>query len=159
MSLRVWRFIVLVLAALTVGMKFAHLLELFPKLQWDAELYVQVQTSLYQVFGTLGPVIDVGAVLSAFALAYWVHRLPGFKLTVVGAGAMVLSLVVWLVVVAPASMNINTWAATNIPADWMVWRNQWQFGQVGSFALDVTGFCLLLASVLRETTTSSKDSE
>jgi hypothetical protein len=151
MPLKIVRFLVLLLAALTVGMKFAHVLELAPKLQWNAELYFPVQTSLYRLFGTVGPVIDVSAVLSAAVLAYMLRKRSAFRLVLAGVAMMLLSLLVWLIIVAPASMTLNAWLTTSsVPADWMRWRDQWQYGQTGSFAFDLTGFCIFVAAMIRE---------
>jgi hypothetical protein len=153
MSLKSWRFLVLILAALTVGMKFAHVLELAPKLAWDdPELYLSVQTSLYRVFGTLGPVIDVATILGAFLLAYLLRRHNAFRLTLASAAAFTLSLLVWLLIVAPANPHFTDWTTSGVvPADWAAWRAQWQYGQVGSFVFDLVGFSVLLFSVIRET--------
>jgi hypothetical protein len=152
MRLKVFRFLVLMLAALTLGMKFAHVLELLPKLGWDANLYIAVQTSLYQVFGSLGPIIDIGAILTAFLLAAMVRRRPAFRYTLFGALAMLLSLGVWLIIVAPANRPINEWQASGIvPTNWMELRSQWQYGQAGSFVFDLIGFSLLLIGVIQET--------
>jgi hypothetical protein len=49
-------FTAILLAALAMGMHLAHVLELGPKLGWDITLYLPVQTSLYKLFGTIGPV-------------------------------------------------------------------------------------------------------
>jgi hypothetical protein len=153
MSLKNWRFIVLLLAALTLGMKFAHVLELGPKLTWvDPQLYLTVQTSLYQVFGTLGPIVDVATILGAFWLVYLLRGKPAFRLTLVAAVASLISIGVWLLVVAPANPHFSEWTtARTIPADWMTWRAQWQYGQTGSFVFDLIAFCTLLFSVVRET--------
>lgn len=147
------RFAAVLLAALTLGMKLAHVLELPPKLAWtDGELYLTVQTSLYQVFGTLGPIVDVGAILAAFALAFLLRRTPAFRITLAGAICFVLSMLVWLLVVAPANPHFAEFTATGaVPADWMNWRAQWQYGQAGSFVFDLLGFCALVWSLIRET--------
>lgn len=157
MSLKVIRFVVLVLAALTVGMKFAHVLELAPKLEWNADLYFPVQTSLYRLYGTIGPVLDVGAVLTTGLLAFMLRGQRGFRYTLTAVGFMIVSLIIWLIVVAPASMLINQWTTTNaVPADWMMLRNQWQFGQTGSFLFDLSGFCTLVISLIAEVSDANK---
>ena len=154
--LRALRFIVLILSALTVGMKFAHVLELIPKLQLDPEIYIVIQTHLYQLFGTLGPIIDVGTLIVAVILAVRLYRQPAFRLTALAVGAMIVSLLVWLILVQPANAPINQWQASSIiPTDWTHWRDQWQYGQLISFSFDLLGFCLILWSVVRETPLST----
>jgi hypothetical protein len=152
--LKALRFVVLLLSTLTVGMKLAHVLELPPKLQLTPETYIAIQSQLYQLFGTLGPIIDVSMVIAALILVAQVRRLPAFRYTALGAGAMILSLVVWALVVLPANMPLNAWASSGtMPADWMRWRDQWQYGQLASFVCDVLGYCFVLFSVIRETPT------
>ena len=151
MNARVLRFAVLLLSTLTVGMKFAHVLELPPKLQLPPDVYIAVQSRLYRLFGTIGPVLDVAMVVATVLLAIAVFRTPSFRYTLAGLAAMVLSLLVWLVVVFPANMPLQEWAASGaMPADWERWRNRWQYGQLASFLCDAAGYCLVLFGVLRE---------
>jgi hypothetical protein len=49
--IRIVRFITFILAALSMGMHLAHALELGPKLQWEPDLYIAVQISLYTAYG------------------------------------------------------------------------------------------------------------
>ena len=82
MNKKTWTFTALLLAALAMGMHFAHVLELGPKLQWDAGLYLPVQTSLYKLFGSIGPVIEIGALIVISLLAFMIrNRQIAFKLT------------------------------------------------------------------------------
>lgn len=153
MATKTWRFIALILAALAMGMHLAHVLELGPKLQWDAELYFPVQTTLYKLFGTIGPLIEIGALIFVSILAFLVrNRQPAFKLTLTSAVMIVLALIVWAVFVMPANAHIIPWLATQtIPVDWTRWRDQWQFAQAGIFVLHLIGFGALIRSVLVET--------
>jgi MFS family permease len=153
MALHIWRFITLLLAALTMGMTFAHVLEIAPKLRWDANLYLAVQTNLYWMFGRVGALIQLGAIGAACILAFLVRqRGPTFWYSLLGAIALVLSLVVWFFVVAPANAQTAQWQDTGvIPTDWMRWRNQWEIGHAVSFVLHLIGFGALLHSVIVET--------
>jgi hypothetical protein len=156
MTTKTWRFIALLLAALTMGMHFAHVLELQAKLQWGPELYLAVQTSLYGLFGSLGPVLEVGALIAVSILAYLVrHKRPVFIPTLASAVAIALALIVWLVVVMPANTQIGLWQASGVtPSDWTHWRDQWQFGQAAIFAIHLVGFSALLRSITMETPTA-----
>ena len=150
MKIRILRFLALALAALTVGMKLAHVLELGPKLAWGADLYFPVQTTLYRAFAVFGPIVDLGAIGCVVALVSMLRGKPSFALTVAGLVAMLGSLAIWLLAVAPANGHLVSWVGSHsIPEDWMQWRNQWQWGQVGCFVFDFSGFLLLLLSVLR----------
>ena len=152
MNLKALRFVVLVLATLTVGMKLAHVLELTPKLQLPPDIYIAVQTQLYSLFGSVGPIIDLAMVIGTIILAFHVYRQKAFPYTVLGLAAMILSLIIWALFVLPANMPLNDWQASGVmPADWTRWRDQWQYGQLASFVCDLIGYCLVLFSVIRET--------
>jgi hypothetical protein len=141
----------LLLAALAMGMHLAHVLELPPKLQFDITLYLPIQTNLYKLFGTIGPVLEIGALIAISMLAY---RLRGrgaiFTRTAFSAGMIALALVTWVLVVLPANGHINQWQVDVFPDDWTRWRDQWQFGQAGIFVLHLIGFSSLLLSVIPE---------
>jgi hypothetical protein len=55
-------FLALVLAGLGLGPGLAHLLELSVKLTYPPELYAAVTSTLYGFFGSVGAVVQVGAV-------------------------------------------------------------------------------------------------
>lgn len=151
MTIKTWRFISLILAALAMGMHLAHALELPPKLQWDIELYLPVQTSLYKLFGSIGPVLEIGALIVISILA---HRLRSrdriFKLTALSAGMIVLALITWVLFVLPANGHITQWQVDVFPPDWTRWRDQWQFGQAAIFILHLIGFSALISSIIGE---------
>ena len=152
MNIRTLRFIALVLAALTVGMKLAHTLELPVKLEWGADLYFPVQTALYRYFAIFGPIVDLGAIIALSVLVFQLRGKPAFTLTAIGLGSMLVSLAIWALIVGPANAQITTWLTTHtVPADWMVWRARWQYGQAGCFVFDLTGFCCVLLAALRDT--------
>lgn len=151
------RFIAILLAALAMGMHLAHAMELAPKLQWSPDLYLAVQSTLYLWFGRIGPVIEFGALLAVALLTLRLRgRRPAFALTATATAMLVLSLATWAVVVLPANTQIGMWPSAVVsgvaaaPADWMHWRDQWQYGQAGIFVLHLIGFCALLRSVLVE---------
>jgi hypothetical protein len=151
MRLRVWRFVTLLLAALTMGMAWAHALELGPKMTLTATDYMIVQ-QIYQEFGRLGAMIEPAAIVASVVLAIRVrHRRPAFSLTLVGAGLLALAFVVWIAFVMPANVDLAAWSATEAPVDWMRIRDQWEYAHAARFALQLAGFSALLASVLGET--------
>ncbi len=152
MTIKRLRFATILLAALAMGMKLTHAFELAPKLEWSPDLYLAVQTSLYRVFGRIGPFLEVGAFLCAATLAYRLRGQRAFAFTLVGALSILASLTVWVVFVLPANGHINAWAASGtMPEDWMHWRAQWQYGQAATFALHLTALSALVASILGDT--------
>ena len=50
--------IAVVLAALTMGLTFAHTLELPQKLGYDAVTWIRIQQSLYRYFGLVGGPVE-----------------------------------------------------------------------------------------------------
>lgn len=78
------RFVSLMLAALTLGMGLAHLMQLPARMSWDQYLWVgsTVQGGLYSLFGSVGVVIDVATVIALGLLTYLVreHHTPGIRL-------------------------------------------------------------------------------
>jgi hypothetical protein len=155
MSLRVWRFIALVLTALSLTMESAHVLELPQKMQYDAQMYAAVNTTLYRYFAIVGGVYQIGSILVAAVLTFLVRRRrPSFAWTFAAALFLLLAFLVWLAVVAPVNSEVAEAmraAPSSIPELWMRLRNRWEFGHVAGFMLQVIGVCALVISVLVET--------
>ena len=142
MNLRTLRILAIVLAALAMGMHLAHALELAPKRRWDPALYIAVQSSLYMLFGIIGPVLEVGALLLVALLvrSVWDRR-DARRLPLVSACAIALALAVWGAFVLPANAHLAAWQASQAaPPDWERWRDQWQFGQAAIFLVHLVGF-------------------
>ena len=144
------RTLTLLLSALTLGLTFAHLLEMPKKLGWDAELWVRVQQSLYGYFGIVGGAVEVGAVVTAVVLAMLCARqgLPSAGARP-AAALFVLGLAEWALVVRAANAQIGQWTVGAEPADWQRWRLQWEWGHAGHFLLWFTGFVVLLTGSVR----------
>jgi len=86
MFLRTWRFITLILAALTMGTAYAHILELPAKMNYDATLWTTINQSLYWGFGHVGGLIEgITVFLAAPILTFLVRkRRPSFQWTLAG---------------------------------------------------------------------------
>src|SRR5262245_52432325 len=86
MFLKTWRCITIVLAALALTMESAHMLELPQKMQYDAQMYAAVNTTLYRYFAIVGGVYQVGSIVMAAVLTFLVRkRWPSFGWTLTGA--------------------------------------------------------------------------
>lgn len=153
---KILRFVTLVLAALAMGLEFAHLLELPAKMRYDAQLYWAVQHTLYYYFAVIGGPVEVGAVLATGALALLVRRRKAaFRLASIGAGFVAAALVAWFALVAPANVAMAAWAPGAMPPDWTHVRALWEHGHAVGAALLTVGFCALLLSVLADTPTGN----
>lgn len=151
MRLRLLRMITLMCTALTVGLTFAHVLELPQKMDYGYLRYEQIQHDLYLYYAYVGAPLEVLAIVFAIVLAVRVRRRDrqAFAWTLTGAAFLVVGLAEWALVVQTANDKLADWAPSHAPADWTAIRNQWEYGHVGHFALLVIGFVLLLWSSLR----------
>jgi len=155
MFLKTWRCITIVLAALALTMESAHVLELPQKMQYDAQMYTAVNTTLYRYFAIVGGVYQVGSIVMAAVLTFLVRkRLPSFGWTLTGAGCLLLAFGIWLTAVAPVNSQVAEAfrsAPESVPAVWMRLRNQWEYGHAAGGIVQLVGLCALVLSVLIET--------
>ena len=155
MALRSWRLVTLLLAALALTMTSAHLLELPQKMEYSAELYSMVNTTMYRYFAIIGGAYTVGSILSAAVLAALVrHRGAAFRWTTVGLAFLCLAFASWLALVAPVNQRIAAAlerAPDTVPAMWQLLRDRWEYGHATGFVLQLVGFAALVVSVLVET--------
>jgi hypothetical protein len=61
--------VAVVLAALTMGLAFAHTLELPQKLACEAATWTQLQRSLYRYFAVVGGPLEVATIIAAVVFA------------------------------------------------------------------------------------------
>lgn len=156
MAIKVGRFFALVLSALALTMTSAHVLELPQKLQYDAELYAAVNTTLYRYFAIVGGAYTLASIVSAVVLAWLVRgRHPAFEWTVLGAVLVTAAFVSWLAIVQPVNVQIGRarlFAPDSVPVIWWELRPRWEYGHVTGFVLQLAGFCALVISTVVETT-------
>jgi hypothetical protein len=154
MLLRVWRFITLLFTALALTMTSAHLLELPQKMTYDASLYTAVNTTMYRYFAIVGGIYTVGSIVTAIVLAILVRRRRATRRwTLAGAMALVLGFLSWLMLVDPVNTQVaaaQQTSPTTVPALWMGFRDQWEYGHATGFVFQLLGFSALIVSVLVE---------
>jgi hypothetical protein len=155
MVLKIWRFLAVMLAALTFGLSFCDLMQLPSRLGWDQYLWVgsTVQGGLYAAFGSIGAVIFVATVITLGLLAYFtrVHGRPGFRLALFAAALFVLALVLWWVLVYPVNVELAKWVNGPVPADWTAYRARWEWGHAVIAVVELVGLGALAAAVLADT--------
>jgi Domain of unknown function (DUF1772) len=151
--LRLWRFIAIVLTALSMGLSFSHLLELPPKMLFDGQLWVTITTKgLYYLFGSVGAVIEVGSIVTAIVLAFLLRgRGLAFSLTLGGAILLALALALWSIFIAPVNAELAKWTSTSFPSDWMRYRDRWEYTHAVNAIIKLVAFGSLLCSILVET--------
>jgi hypothetical protein len=151
MPFRRLRFAVLLLAALTLTMEAAHVLELPQKMSYDPVFYAAVNSTLYRYFAIVGGMLTVLTLIAGAALVIAVRKQPGFRWTLAGVAAYYLAFGIWLVVVEPVNRTVAAAAARNpasLPQLWIVLRARWEYGHAAGFIVELIGLALLLWSVL-----------
>jgi len=131
-----------------------HLLELPQRMRFDQQLWVKVTVfeNLYRLFGSVGAVFEITAILTAIGLAFLVRKRGStFYWTLGGAILLVLAFVSWIMFVAPMNAEFAKWLTTPIPADWTRYRDQWEYAHAVNAFVKIMGLSLLLISVLVET--------
>ena len=121
---------------------------------YDAAPYTAVTSTLYRWFGLAGAPIQLGAILAAALLAYLVRGRPAFRWTLAGALWLVLSLLLWAAAVQPVKVAWGEALRTGpevAQAEYMRLRRRWEYGQLAAFAAWLVGLCLLIRSVLVDT--------
>lgn len=152
MLLNTFRFLAVVLAALSLTMESAHVLELPQKMQYSAELYTAVNSTLYRYFAIVGGVYQVGSIVSAAILAFLVrsHRRL-FRWTLAGALLLLIAFIVWGSVVAPVNSMVAEAALVRpetLPRLWMDLRGRWEYGHAAGFVIQLAGLCALVVALI-----------
>jgi hypothetical protein len=140
------RFVSLLFGALGLAPGAAHVLEMPVKLAYTPQLYFAVTSTLYALFGSVGAVIQVGALVIAGWLAFVSRGLPGVRFVVAAVLLLGLSLVAWGALVAPVNAQWGKAIASGsnaLPQLYAALRLRWEYGHVAAFALWFAGFCCL----------------
>ena len=152
--IRAWRFITLMLASFSLSLSMTHLLELPQRMQFDQQLWVKVTVfeNVYKLFGSVGSVFEITAILTAIVLAFLVRRRSStFYWTSGGAILLVLAFVSWIMFVAPMNAEFAKWLTNPVPADWTRYQDQWEYAHAVNALIKIIGLSLLVISVLVET--------
>ena len=131
-------------------MPWSHLLQLVPRMHYDAGLYLATQRTLFEYYGSVGAVIEGSAIVAAgFLVLLARERRPALWLTGGAALCLVVATLIWFRWTNPADLALVRAAAP--PADWMRLRAVWETTQAIRAVLDVTALVLLAVSVVWET--------
>ncbi|MGJ5633982.1 hypothetical protein [Nostoc sp. CALU 1950] len=152
--IRAWRFITFMLASFSLSLSMTHLLELPQRMQFDQQLWVKVTVfeNVYKLFGSVGAAFEITAILTGIVLVFLVgKRGSSFYWTLGGVIFLVLAFVSWIIFVAPMNAEFAKWLTNPIPADWMRYRDQWEYAHAINALIKIIGLSLLVISVLVET--------
>ena len=140
------------LTALGLAPGAAHLMELPVKLGYSPAMYADVTSTLYAWFGLAGGTVQVVATLSVAILAFRSRELPHSGLAWASAAALLASLLLWALVVAPVN---SAWADSvgsgpeEFAAAYARMRSRWEYGHVAAFIAWLTGWFGLVAALTR----------
>jgi hypothetical protein len=127
------------------------------KMQYGEALYWAVQRSLYQRFGLIGALAELGAVASLVTLSFLTRKQGiAFYLTLSATICVAAGLAVWFAFVSPANSQVAQWTNVPLPANWMDVRRQWEYGHAASAVLDLVGFAALLLSLVLDTPSAQR---
>lgn len=140
----------LLVTAWAMGLELAHVLGWPATSGFEVELYAWLQQTLYYWFGIVSGVFYVLAVVltGVVALATRHDTLRWFT-----AGAFLaeaLAMVIFVVVIYPASLRFPLGGDGRPPADWETLRLLWEGGHVVGFALFTGAFLLLVGGLMRD---------
>jgi hypothetical protein len=155
---RTTQVVTVLLVALTMGLEFAHVLELGPRFGYPPQLYVQLTNTLYFWFGTLGAAVYVGSVGAAAALTWLVRHCGRTVASLTGAAAVLqlAALVSWLALIAPVNARLRAVAPGEVPDGFVSLRAQWEYTHTLGFVLFTAAFLLLVVSLVVPVTGRSR---
>jgi hypothetical protein len=152
MPLRSVRFVVVMLAAVSLSVAVGHLLQAPARLAWDQYLWVgsTVQGGFFGLSGPLGVLLQVVALIGLILLAALVrsHGAGGFALTVAAAVFYAIGLLVWWILVYPVNVELAKWVNGPVPDDWAAWRALWEWGEAANGLAQLVGFAALVLAVI-----------
>jgi len=145
------RLAALILAALSLGPSFAHLLEHPQRMAWPPQLWIAATVSggQYAWFGRVGTVIHPATILVLLLLA-WLSResRPVFVAAAASALFFGAALACWVLVVQPMNVVMAGWRPGTIPSDFEAVRARWEEGHVIVAALKLAGLAAMAFAVL-----------
>jgi len=153
MPTRMLWFATLMLAAMGMTMGAAHVLELPPKMQYDAQTYAAVNMTLYPLFAIVGGAVQALAILASLWLAIRVRAQRIFATTLFGALCLALSLALWFLLVQPVNSEWSTLvhgAPSAIAESYGRLRDRWEYGHAVAFAAWFLGVSVLVYTAVRD---------
>lgn len=151
------RFIALLLGGLSAGVALTHLLELPNKMILSTKNYLFVQQHLYEGFGRVVGLIELGAFLATFVVIVLVRRrhVP-FLLTLLAVMCFAVAQIVWQLHNAPVNQAVDGWTVTTMPSDWRTYRDRWEYAHAVRAMLYTVGFSAIALSVLTDSVSTGE---
>lgn len=146
-----WSVLTAIVAALSLGPSFTHVLEAPPRLAWPPDLWREtaVFNAQFWLFAAIGAPLDIAAILCPGVLSglLW-HDTPALRFALAATVLYALALAAWFVLVNPANAVLATWMPGPIPADFDAVRLRWETGHMIVAAFKLAGFLSLAFALL-----------
>jgi hypothetical protein len=143
--MRTLRIINLIFAFIATTAPMAHALEMISKLKLDGALWLGIQQHLYRGWGeAFGPVEILALVTTvALLLMRWRDRHTRTA-CLIAALCYAAMLINFFAFNEPVNQLINGWTIDTLPANWSVYRTQWEVGHALTALFSVTAFVVLV---------------
>ena len=150
--IRFWAVLTSLVAALSLGPSFAHVLESVPRMTvWSPELWREatVFNGQFQLFAVVGAPLDLSAIVLPAVLAFLLRgQRRAMWLAFATAALFALGLALWATIVAPANAVLATWTPGPIPDDFEAIRDRWEYGHMCVAAAKGLGVAILAAALV-----------
>ena len=150
--LLVWSVLTAIVAALSLGPSFAHVLESAPRLaRWSPQLWLEttVFNAQFRLFAAVGAPLEILAIVCPAVLTWRLRGdSPAFGYALTATILFIVSLVAWASWVRPANSVLATWRPGPIPENFEAVRLRWETGHMAVAALKLCGLLSLVLALL-----------
>ncbi|WP_116199528.1 DUF1772 domain-containing protein [Amycolatopsis circi] len=101
-----------------------------------------------RMLGAIMPFWYIGSLILSAIWAVLAWDRPGTGLVVIGAGLLIVSVVMSILLLVPINNRGKTWTPENRPADWKEQMNRWDRYHYGRVAVLIAAFALLVAALV-----------
>lgn len=148
MLLKLFQVLAVVLMGVQLGVSYAPFMQMPGKLALPLDCYILVQNEVIS-YRTKLAFIEIPSVIFAIAATILIgDRRKAFWLTLIGAVAIVLMWVIWLVFIQPINQQIDVWTVTKTPSNWTDIRYQWHFYHLIRLVVASVGMVALTLSLV-----------
>lgn len=142
----VLRFTTILFVTITLSALMAHLLEMPNKLPLSKTDYLTVQ-DIYRGWSVLG-IFEIGAIVLTAIWAFMERRKkPVLSYLIVALSTFVISMIIFFLYTFPANQATLNW--TELPGNWEVMRQNWEYSHAVRSVLYLIGFSSLIWAILR----------
>lgn len=101
-----------------------------------------------RMLGAIMPFWYIGSLVLSAIWAVFAWDRPGTGLVVIGAGLLIVSVVMSVLLLVPINNQGKTWTPENRPADWKEQMNRWDRYHYARVAVIIGAFAVLVAALV-----------